>query len=378
MRRSFRVSLLALVLAAPVHAADTRLKVRVSEAGGGKAFAGVTLVDASTTEVVDAAVLGGRLRASLRARPGTYHLVADVVRRETAAGALGPLFAVDDERKIRVVLPVAAIAPGARLAVTTPHTAGTGGPTATMGEVVVMTAQGAQTFEAPLLTVLFNRTQDICELRWVDSSRRVLEIRQVELDLQAQGRLDPLTPIRDARIPPTVRVEGSFVDDGSFISGELRLVDLATGQVLTRRQFRGRVRKFYRLYVEWGTEFSQDICDALGPTATTTTTPGTTTTLPGACQSDDQCGPCECCASNGLCGGSVGVSQCCNITGGPPTMPPNVCGPKQATTCPSQAVCPPPAQLGGNYYWCVGCPSGNIVEWYAPSGMTGMPGCARR
>jgi hypothetical protein len=108
--------------------------------------------------------------------------------------------------------------------------------------------------EGPLLTLFFNRTQARCRLRWVERGRPFLEQRLRELELQRQGALDPATLITDALLDPTVRLEGEFESDGRSVSGELRLVDIATGRVIVRRQFRGRSRKFQRLFSQWALE----------------------------------------------------------------------------------------------------------------------------
>lgn len=365
---------LVLALATAAHA-DTRLKVKLTRAGGGKAAAGVTLVDASTTRVVAAAVLRPPFRTRLDAGPSTYYLAGDVVRFGRAVGGVSALFAVGDERKLRVVLPLVE-RPGASPAVATVVTrgAGAGQPVATMGPVLLIGPEGGETVDGAFLTVLFNETHDPCGLVWVDSSEYVLEVRQRDLDLQQQGLLNPLTPIRDERTLPTIRVEGTFFEDGTGVSGDLRLVDIATGQILASRHFEGRRRGFYSSYIEWGKQLALDLCNPPMPSSTTTTTVAgsTTTTFPGGCQTDADCGACSCCI-DGVCGADGGFTQCCA-----PTAPPMVCGPKQPAMCPSDTTCAPPGQLGGNYYHCQGCSSGAILEWYAPLGSFDRSNCVRR
>jgi hypothetical protein len=375
------VGLVLALLFVGVAYGDTRIKVKLSQAGRGKAAAGVALVDASTTQVVDAATLRAPFRGRVGAAAGTYFLVADVVRFSASVGGLGGLFAVADERKARKVVALAPSAGVVGAVAAARRGSGGGGAVATMGPVVVVGPAGAAAFDGPLLTVLFDKTHDPCGLVWVDSSRRVIDARQQALDLQAQGRLDPSTPVRDERLFPTVRVEGTFSDDGATIAGELRLIDIASGRILARRQFEGRSRKFFALYVDWGMQFAGDICDTLGAPATTTTstTGASTTTSPGGCTTDEDCGPCSCCNPVfGTCGTVLGGSlHCCAFE--PPMPLLDICGPKQPAFCPTDTTCNPPGQIaGGWYYNCQGCPSGNILEWYAPGTSQDRSNCVRR
>jgi hypothetical protein len=370
--------LLVLALVATVQA-DTRIKVKLTQAGRGKAGASVLLVDASTTQVVDAAALRSPFRGKLSAVPGTYHLVADVARLDGVVGALGPLFAVGDERKLRAKLALAPVTPSVRILVmAAPQTGTSSGAVATMGDVIIMVPSGGQTFDSPFLTVLFNRTQDICGLVWVDTRQFVIEQLDRELDLMAQGRLDPSTPVFNRRIPPTARVEGSFLDNGRTVSGELSLIDVASGRILARRSWSTKRTKFFADYKVWGNEFAEDMVAVLCPSTTTTTptTASTTTTL--GCTTDDDCGPCACCYPGGACGPGAGGGYCCD---GPNAVPP-FCGDKSQTSCPTNTTCNPPAPLPptGNYYWCAQCPSGNILEWYGPTVPATpieRPGCTR-
>jgi hypothetical protein len=377
VRRLFGLTL-ALVVAAAAHA-DTRIKVKVTQAGRGKAAAGVALVDASTTQVVAGATLRPPFRTRLRADAGTYYLDGDVVRFDGAAGAVSALFAVGDEKKLRVPLSIAPHASALRAAGARRGLGGGGPPVATMGPVLLVEPDGTVDVEGAFLTVLFNRTKDICGLVWVDSSERVLAARQRDLDLQSRGLLSPLTPIRDQRILPTMRVEGLFQDDGTNVSGELRLVDIASGQVIATRQFEGRRRGFYSSYVDWATEFADELCDpqVTTTTAATSTTFASSTTIPGGCTTDEDCGPCSCCNPTvGVCGAVLGGTvHCCAIT--PPYPLGDICGPKQPATCPTDTTCNSPTQPG-YYYNCQGCPSGNILEWYAPSGSFDRSNCVRR
>lgn len=361
--------------------AETRIKVKLTQAGRGKAGASVVLVDASTASIVDAATLRPPFHGKLSAGPGTYHLVADVARLDGVVGTLGPLFAVGDQRKLRVKLPLAPVTPNLRRAAAfRPQTGGMSGPIATMGDITIVVPSGGQTFDAAFLTVLFNRTQSTCQLVWVDSSRRVIEQLDRELDLMEQGRLDPSTPVFDRRIPPTARVEGTFLDNGDTVSGELRLVDIASGRILARRSWSTKRRKFYADYKVWGAEFSDDLCATLCPptTITTTTTASTTTTT--GCTTDDDCGACECCHPGGVCGGGGGGGYCCFVPGQVLTPSCSPSSPKEYSTCPTNTTCNPPAPLPptGTYYHWQCCPSGNILEWYAPSVSSDQTGCMRR
>jgi hypothetical protein len=351
--------------------ADTRLKVRLGKAGGGKALAGVGLVDASTTEIVTGASLSAPFRTTLHAPPGVYHLIGDVSRLGRVSGALGTLFAVGDEKKLRSTLALATITPTPAPMAHAVTLANGAGPVATMGDVIVVVpGVGGQTFDAAFLTVLFQRTKDNCGLTWVDSSRQFLAQRDIELALQASGRLDPSTPVFDNRIFPTVRVEGSFLDDGDTVSGELRLIDIATDTILHRQSLVSKRARFYREYPPFGEAFADEMTRILCPSTTTTTTSTTSTTSTtvagGSCTPGDSagCAATECChpTTHTCCdpfapGCGQLVSDCCGLPDVP--LQTDFCGgPGSPATCPVSCQ-------SGQVYRCTYC-DGRIVEEIVP------------
>jgi hypothetical protein len=361
---------MVLTFTSPLHA-DTRLKVRLGKAGAGKALAGVSLVDASTTEIVTAASLRAPFRTTLEGPPGVYHLIGDVSRLGRVSGALGPLFAIGDEKKVRVTLALATITPTAAPTERAVPLANGSGQVATMGDVIVdVPGAGGQTFDTAFLVVLFQRTKDNCNLTWVDSSRRVLAQRDIELALQASGRLDPSTPVFDNRVLPTVRVEGSFLDDGDTVSGELRLVDVATDTILHRQSLASKRARFYREYPPFGQAFADEMTRILCPSTTTTSTSTSSTTSTtiagGSCTPGDAagCAATECChpTTHTCCdpfapGCGLLVSDCCGLPDVP--LQTDFCGgPGSPATCPVSCQ-------AGSVYRCTYC-DGRIVEEIVP------------
>src|SRR5262249_28289315 len=136
-------------------------------------------------------------------------------------------------RKLRIALePVGTLTTARAVFVRRPLGA-PGSMVATLGPVTIAGPDGAPvSIAGPLFTPLFNDTSDV--LRWVDTSEAVRRARQRELDLQDQGLADPSTHIDDRQLAPDLRIEGELTTDGRDASGELRMVDPTTGQVLER------------------------------------------------------------------------------------------------------------------------------------------------
>ena len=366
------VSLAASALAAPIRGI-------LGEVIGGRvnrAATGVTAIDASTGEVGAAAhILSRRARFHLAVGQGVYHVAASVVSPHgDSAGGLSPLVAVTTG-PAHTTVAVSSPVPVLSLANVPSATALPSGAVATMGDVTLQNpeAGGPSSLSGPLFTPLFNRTSDRCKLRWVDTTKQFLDAHATEVDLQREGRLDPSTPVRDALIVPTVRVEGSFANDGERITGELRLVDIASGQVILSRHLTGPTPELRRLIVRWGDEFADAMCPSTKPskrppTVTTSTVPTnsttttisstTSTTTPGGsggqCTTSAQCGKDECCNhQRNLCCSFVTPTSP-NCDGGVPGWGTTLgCSYNQEGTTPysgqpcgpmTPPVCPPAAQ----------------------------------
>lgn len=107
--------------------------------------------------------------------------------------------------------------------------------------------------------------------------------------------------------------------------------------------------------------------------STTTMTSGSTTSTTLGCTTDLDCPSCGCCNTlSHVCGPPTGngAVNCCNIPPNSTPLSPGACGPQSPTSCPMDAVCPPPGQAtGGIEYTCTYClASGRIIEQYNPSG----------
>src|SRR5262249_18291627 len=110
-----------------------------------------------------------------------------------------------------------------------------GGSIYSMGSIPV-TIQGTNqtgVLGPALMSGVFDATH-AAGARWINGDPKVLQQRARELELQAQGKLDPSTPIRDELITPTNRVEGEATWSDGHLSGEIRIVDAKTGEVIDR------------------------------------------------------------------------------------------------------------------------------------------------
>ena len=116
-----------------------------------------------------------------------------------------------------------------------------GGTVYTMGGIPVTNGGPIGSLGHGLLTGVFDATHD-SGARWVTSDQKVIEARARELELQADGRLDPNTPIRDERLTPTMRVEGELSYNDGRMTGEIRIVDRQHRRGHPPHPHRSRVR----------------------------------------------------------------------------------------------------------------------------------------
>jgi hypothetical protein len=134
---------------------------------------------------------------------------------------------------------------------------------------------------AGLLTGVFNATHD-AGARWVNTEQKFVDQHNREVQLQADGKLDPSTPIRDELIAPNARVEGELSIDGGRMTGEIRIVDPATGEVIHRipvdRDYDKSFDDLRKLLGDLSDELIRRILDLLPTTTTTTSTTTSTTT----------------------------------------------------------------------------------------------------
>jgi hypothetical protein len=367
------MSLAASVVAAPITGilGDVVVGGRLNHAA-----TGVAAIDASTGEVGAAAhIVSRQARFRLAVAPGVYHVTASIVSPQgDSVGGLSPLVAVT-KGPAHTTVAVSSPMPALSLASVPSATVLPSGAVATMGDVTLQNPEvgGPASLSGPLFTPLFNRTSERCKLRWVDTTKDFVDAHATEVELQHEGRLDPSTPVRDALIMPTVRVEGSFVNDGEQITGELRLVDIASGQVILSRRLTGPTSELRRVIVRWGDEFANAMCPSTKPSkrpptvttstvptnSTTTTTSSTTSTTMaggggGQCTTSSQCGKDECCNHlRGLCCSFVTPTSP-NCDGGESPWGTTLgCGYNQNGTTPysgqpcgpmTPPVCPPAAQ----------------------------------
>jgi hypothetical protein len=196
--------------------------------------------------------------------------------------------------------------------------AGPGG-VATMGPVTLASPGGGPvSISGPLFTPLFNQTSDV--LTWVSTDEGFLRARQREFDLQNQGRTDPSTHLTDSRIPPGLVVEGELQSDGNHVTGELRIVDADTGEVIVRIPVDTDIGDWAELLEDLARELARRLRERSTTTTTTTTTtssttgsvptttptpgsPATSTTIPtgGECVSVIPASYCACTDLGGAC-----------------------------------------------------------------------------
>ena len=127
----------------------------------------------------------------------------------------------------------------------------------------------------PLFTPLFADTSDF--MRWVDTSEALQRVRQRELDLQDAGASDPSTRIVDQPLAPDLRIEGELASDGHTVTGELRIVDPATGEVFDHIAVDTQGRDWPDLVAELALELASRLRNHRVTTTTSTTSTTTTT-----------------------------------------------------------------------------------------------------
>jgi hypothetical protein len=132
--------------------------------------------------------------------------------------------------------------------------------------------------DGPLFTPLFNDTSDF--MRWVDTSEVLQRARQRELDLQEAGASDPSTRIVDQPLATDLRVEGELASDGHTVTGELRIVEPATGEVLDRIGVETQGRDWPELLAELARALATRLRNRRLTTTTSTTSTSTNTAGP--------------------------------------------------------------------------------------------------
>lgn len=275
--------------------ANRPVAVQLKKMGGGparKTVRGLRIVDGSTGEVLAASRVGATGKATLRPRAGVAFAVASVGRPSGVREGVSPIFRYEPgARAVKLKIP---LRPASGPAFGGAATAGVpravapiqslvappGSPVATMGDVTMSGADGGGSISGPLFTPLFNQTSD--QITWVETGDTFTGARQHELDLQNQGRTDPATQISDNAIPPDLVVEGTLTYDGSRVTGELRVVDPRTGEVVVRIPVDVDEGDWAKLMDDLARELARRLRERAATTTTTTSTTGTsaTTTTP--------------------------------------------------------------------------------------------------
>jgi hypothetical protein len=256
--------------------------VQLKRAGNGspaRTAGGLRIVDGSTTEVLAATSLGARSKAKLGAPAGVEFAVANVVRPKGLREAVSDVFRFDGGGvlKLKLVLdqsPGTASVRGAALR--SPALAASGSPVGTLGPVTIDVGATRVRIDGPLFTPLFNDTSDF--MRWVDTSEALQRARQRELTLQETGASDPSTVIVDQPLAPDLRIEGALASADHTVTGELRIVDSATGEVLDRIAVDTQGRDWSDLVAELAREVVTRLRNPRPTTSTTSTTSTTTAT----------------------------------------------------------------------------------------------------
>jgi hypothetical protein len=330
--------------------------VQLKRAGSGppaKTVGGVRIVDGSTGEVLAATSVGARSRAKLGAPAGVEFALASVARPKGLREAVSDIFRFDGGGvlKLKIALDQTQGAPRVRGTALRSHAlagsplATSGSPVATLGPVTIDVGGARIPIDGPLFTPLFNDTSDF--MRWVDTGEALQRARQRELDLQDAGASDPSTRIVDQPLAPDLRIEGELASDGRTVTGDLRIVDPTTGEVLDRIAVDTQERDWPDLVAELARELaarlrnrrvttttsttstttttasSTSSTTATAPSTTTTSSAPTTSTVPagGTCTSIIPASFCECtdgnhltCTSDALCE-RYGEGQCVDHVG---------------------------------------------------------------
>jgi hypothetical protein len=328
----------AVLLTGTVIAESRGVTLRLQNDGrraGRQSLGAVRVVDASQGAVVIAEPVGKRGVAKLVLPAGIDFALGTVVRQNGARTGVSRVFLVGRKQLKPVTIPLTSTVAAGRTArmfaadmgptsalhpaaVVASVAAGDGRTTITMGDVPLSgpgISNGSLGFGDLLLTALFNQTSDI--YRWVDTSSEFLGARARELDLINQGKVDPASiQITGDPLTPDLRVDGTLTTDGTTVSGEIRIVDAATGEVLVRFPVDGQLDDLQDLRTRVADELARRLRERMTtttsssststtttsatvttqPAATTTTTAvGTTsTTLPGTCTSVSSLYSCDC------------------------------------------------------------------------------------
>ena len=231
--------------------------------------------------------IGRKRKAVLRPTPGVLFAGAtDVAVRGARSGASRAMLVDPTRAGLRPIRPRrgspgAALTSGATAVRGIPAAVG-GGTVLTMGGIPVANGGPVGSIGHGLLTGVF---------KYHPRRRRPLGHLGPEghrgpgarLQLQADGRLDPDTPIRDERLTPTMRVEGELSWNDGRMTGEIRIVDPSTGEVIHRipvdRDFdRDSLDDLRKLLGDLADDLIRKILDLLPTTTTTTTSTSSTTT----------------------------------------------------------------------------------------------------
>jgi len=283
------VAAVGQVAAAPAHLGGVKLKI--AGVAPAKSLRQLAVVDADSGEVLGADGVEKKRRLILRPEPNVlFASITDVSARSARSG-VSRVFLVDPNvastakvKTRKLDLDAAAARVSAKGLV---RPAATGGTIATMSSIGISTSGTSQTTSigAGLLSGVFNQTHD-AGVRWVDTSQRFIDARNTELRLQADGKLDPSTPIRDELIPPNTRIEGEMTDADGHLTGEIRIVDLSTGEVIARipvdRPYDKKdLDDLRKLIGDLADELIRNILERLGTTTTSssTTTSTSSTTI---------------------------------------------------------------------------------------------------
>ena len=294
---------------------------RMGDGPGKKTVRAAQVVDGSTGEVLLASKVGAAGKVVLRPQSTPAFVVASVARPSGLRQGVSDVFRYEPGTGLKLKLKLERAA-ATVLTRSTPIATFVGaGGVATMGAVTISTAgSGPVSISGPLFTPLFNQTSDL--LTWVETGEAFLRARQRELDLQSQGAIDPSTQISDSRIPPGLIVEGELTADGDHVTGELRIVDADTGEVIARIPVDTDIGDWAKLLDDLARELARRLRERptttttttststtstmdTGPTTTVTTGPpgSTTTTMPagGECVSVLRDSYCACTGLGGAC-----------------------------------------------------------------------------
>lgn len=293
MRRSL-ITILACLLAANTAAAPSHfggVKLKILGTSPARSLRQLAIVSADTGEVLAADAVDKTRRLLLQPEPGVLFATITDVSARMARSGVSRVFLVDPSvasmAKIKTRRVDVDAEASSRFSSAAVRPAATSGTVATMGSIGIHTQGSSQTTSvgAGLLSGVFNQTHD-AGVRWVNTDQRFVDARNQELRLQADGRLDPSTPIRDELIPPTMRIEGEMTDANGHLTGEIRIVDLATGDVIARipvdRPYDKKdLDDLRKLIGDLADEIIRSILERLGTTTTSssTTTSTSSTTM---------------------------------------------------------------------------------------------------